>query len=51
MDLLTLIIVILVVAWALGMVGGYAFGGLLHLLLVIAIIVLIVRLLQGRRAL
>jgi len=46
MDLLTLIVVILIVCWALGAV---AIGGpLIHLLLVIAVIVLILRLVQGR---
>lgn len=43
--------VILVVLWALGMVTSHAAGGLLHLLLVIALIVIIVRLVQGRRPL
>ena len=43
------IFVILLVLWLLGLVSGYAFGGLIHILLVIAVIVLIVQLLQGRR--
>ena len=43
------IFVILLVLWLFGLLGGYAFGGLIHILLVIAVIVLIVQLLQGRR--
>jgi len=35
--------------WLLGMVSSYTIGGLIHLLLVLAVIVLIIRLLQGRR--
>ncbi len=44
------IAVILVVLWALGLVTSYTMGGLIHLLLVLAIIVFVVNLLQGRRA-
>ena len=47
--MLETIIIILVIMWALGMVGGYAFGGLIHLLLVIALVVVILRVIQGRR--
>jgi hypothetical protein len=43
------IFVILLVLWALGFVTSYTMGGLLHLLLVIALIVVIVQVLQGRR--
>ena len=43
------ILVILVVLWALGFLVFHVAGGLIHLLLVIAAIVLIVRLIQGRR--
>lgn len=43
------ILVILVILWALGMVTSYTAGGLIHILLVVAVIVLIFRLLQGRR--
>jgi hypothetical protein len=45
------IFVILLVLWLLGLVSGYTMGGVIHVLLVIAIIVLIVRLVQGRRVL
>jgi len=50
MDLLTLIVIILVILW----LGGFAFhvgGGLIHILIVIAVIILIIRLLQGRKVL
>lgn len=43
------IAVILVVLWALGFFGGFVSSGLLHLLLVIAVIVVIFQLLSGRR--
>jgi len=44
------IFVILLVLWLLGIVGSYTMGGLIHLLLVLAVIVLIFQLLSGRRA-
>ena len=47
--MLETIVIILVIMWALGMVGGYAFGGLIHLLLVIALVVIVIRVIQGRR--
>jgi len=43
------IVAVLLVLWLLGMVSSYTMGGLLHILLVIAVIVVVVRLLQGRR--
>ena len=43
------ILLILLVMWALGLVGGYTLGGLLHLLLVIAVIIFIVNLIRGRK--
>ncbi len=45
------ICVVLLVLWALGMVTSFTAGGLLHLLLVFALIVMVVRLIQGRRVL
>jgi hypothetical protein len=42
------IILILVVMWLLGMLTSYTMGGLLHILLVVAVVVLIVNLLRGR---
>ena len=43
------IIGVLVVLWLLGLVSGYTLGGLVHILLVVAVIILVIRLLQGRR--
>jgi hypothetical protein len=43
------IFVILLIMWALGLVTSYTMGGFVHILLVIALIVLVVNLLQGRR--
>jgi len=45
------ICVILIVLWLLGMVTSYTMGGLIHILLVIAIIVVLVNVISGRRAL
>lgn len=47
--MLQTIAVILVVLWLLGMVSSYTMGGFIHILLVIAIVVILVRLIQGRR--
>ncbi len=44
------ILVILVVLWLLGMITSYTMGGFIHILLVVAIIILIINLLSGRRA-
>jgi len=41
--------VVLLVLWALGMVTSYTAGGLIHILLVIGLVVLVIRLIQGRR--
>jgi len=43
------ICVVLIVLWLLGMVSSYTMGGLIHILLVIAIIVVLVRIIQGRK--
>jgi len=48
--MLVTILIVLVILWALGLFAFHA-GGLIHLLLVIALIVLIVRLLQGKKIL
>ena len=45
------IFVILLVLWLLGLVSSYTLGWFIHILLVIAIVVLIIQLLSGRRAL
>ena len=42
------IAVILIVLWLLGLVSSYTMGGFIHILLVVAIIVVLVRLIQGR---
>jgi hypothetical protein len=42
------IFVILLVLWLLGMVSSYTLGGFIHILLVIALVVMILRLIQGR---
>jgi hypothetical protein len=47
--MLTTILVILIVMWLLGMVTQTTLGGFLHLLLVIAIAVVLIRVIQGRR--
>ena len=44
------ICVILFVLWALGMVTSYTMGGLLHILLVVALVVVVINLIQGRRS-
>jgi len=43
------IAVILIVLWMLGLVSGYTMGSFIHILLVIAVIVVLVRIIQGRR--
>jgi hypothetical protein len=45
------VVIVLVVLWLLGIVSSYTVGGLIHILLVIALVVIVVRLLQGRRPL
>ncbi|MCE5281976.1 MAG: lmo0937 family membrane protein [Deltaproteobacteria bacterium] len=45
------IAVVLVILWLLGMVSGYTMGSFIHILLVIAIIVVLVRVIQGRKPL
>jgi hypothetical protein len=44
------IFVILLILWLLGLVSGYTLSGFLHILLVIALVVLVINLIQGRRA-
>jgi hypothetical protein len=45
------IAVVMVILWMLGLVTGYTMGNFIHILLVIAIIVVLVRVIQGRRPL
>jgi hypothetical protein len=44
------IAVILIVLWLLGLVSSYTMGGFIHLLLVLAIVVVLINVIQGRRA-
>ncbi|HLG98618.1 MAG TPA: lmo0937 family membrane protein [Bryobacteraceae bacterium] len=43
------ICVVLLVLWALGLVTSYTLGGFIHVLLILALVVLVIRLVQGRR--
>jgi hypothetical protein len=45
------IFVILLILWLLGFIGGYTMGGFIHILLVIAIVVILIQVFQGRRRL
>jgi uncharacterized membrane protein YtjA (UPF0391 family) len=49
-NLLYLVAVILIIAWAIGFIG-FSAGGIIHVLLVIAVIAVVLRLIQGRRVL
>ena len=48
-TMLWTICVILLILWLLGLISGYTIGGLIHILLVIAIVVVLVRIIQGRK--
>ncbi len=43
------IAVVLLILWALGLVSSYTMGGFIHILLVLAIVIIIIRVIQGRR--
>lgn len=43
------IFIILLLLWALGLVSSYTLGGYIHLLLIIAIVIVLIRIIQGRR--
>jgi hypothetical protein len=45
------IAVLLIVLWALGLVTSYTLGGFIHILLVVAVVAVLVRVIQGRRVL
>jgi hypothetical protein len=47
--MLTTLAIILVVLWALGLVSSYTMGGLIHVLLVVAVVLVLVNVIQGRR--
>jgi hypothetical protein len=51
MNMLWTIAVILFALWALGFATSYTMGGLVHILLILAVVAVVVRLIQGRRAL
>lgn len=47
--MLETIAIILIILWLLGLVSSYTMGGMIHVLLVIAIVVILLRVIQGRR--
>lgn len=47
--MLTTLLAVLIILWLLGMVGSYTMGGFIHVLLVVAVVLVLVRLFQGRR--
>ncbi len=47
--MLETIAVILLILWVLGLVSAYTMGGLIHILLVVAVVVILIRVIQGRR--
>jgi hypothetical protein len=49
--MLWIIAIVLLVLWAVGMISSYTLGGFIHLLLVLAVIMVLIRIIQGRRIL
>jgi hypothetical protein len=49
MEMLETIAIVLLILWALGLVSSYTMGGFIHILLVIAVVVILLRVIQGRR--
>ncbi|MDP1558182.1 MAG: lmo0937 family membrane protein [Nitrosomonas sp.] len=47
--MLETIAIIMIILWLLGLVSSYTMGGLIHILLVIALVVILLRVIQGRR--
>jgi hypothetical protein len=47
--MLTTLVVLLLILWLLGMVSSYTFGGLLHILLIVALAAFLIGIIQGRR--
>lgn len=47
--MLATVAIILLILWALGLVTSYTLGGFIHILLVVALVVIVIRLIQGRR--
>jgi hypothetical protein len=50
-NVLSTVVIVLLILWALGLVTSYTLGGLIHILLVIAIVVVLLRVIQGRNPL
>jgi hypothetical protein len=50
-HMLETLAILLIILWILGLVSSYTLGGFIHILLVIAIIVIVLRVIQGRRVL
>jgi hypothetical protein len=48
-NMLESLAIILIILWVLGLVSSYTLGGFIHILLVIAVIVIVLRVIQGRR--
>ena len=48
--MLETIAILLIILWLLGMVSSYTMGGLVHILLVVAVVVVLIRVIQGRSA-
>jgi len=49
--MLWLVSIVLVILWVLGIVSSYTLGGFIHILLVIAVVIILIRVIQGRRVL
>lgn len=49
--MLETIAIVLIILWVLGFVSAYTLGGFIHILLVIALVVIVIRIIQGRRPL
>jgi hypothetical protein len=49
--MLSIIAVVLIILWLLGLVTSYTVGGFIHILLVVAVIIVLLRVIQGRRVL
>jgi hypothetical protein len=49
--MLMTIAIVLLILWALGLVTSYTMGGLIHILIVVAVVIVLVRVIQGRRVL
>ena len=48
-TMLWTLVLVLLLLWLLGLITSYTFGGVIHILLVVALVVVVIRLLQGRR--